>query len=390
MALSYFDKMVIFLLPLAVLSFFGEESVYISIEYIYSVVVITVPFLDLGLNGYFFYLYRSRENKGEVIKEVLDTFHLIYFGLFLLGGVIVLVHYYIFPFEDYILYIVFRSLFILVFSFLTAYYRIIDKPHKALFITLSSSIISLSMLAYFFFTDRKFELWVIFVGQILFAATYFLYVFKEFLFENKTKYSKVFLVIKNSLLYSWPTIIQVFVIMYIANYGKINGVENLNESDGVFLSLTQRFSMLISLTHSAILGFLSKELFVSGAEKEIKADLLRRYLFLLITAIVGVVVLIGAYYNYNEISYGILNVVFIIGFTFFWSISSYLELYYSREAKNVIKLYLAIFNGVVFILFLNLLESGYLERVTTSMFFSSLLTLLLSGVILKKRKYQLI
>lgn len=390
MALSYLDKAVIFLMPLAVLSFFDEQLIYIQIEYIYSVVAVIVPFLDMGLSGYFFYLYRNKSHGKEVIQGLIMTFQYIYFIIFLLGVLAIAIHYYIFPFEDYIIFIVSRSLFISVFTFLTSYYRITDNPHKALLITLTSNLVSLFLLIFFYFGHLKFELWVIFIGQILFSIMYFVRVLWKSLMGFKTRLNVLIETIKGSVVFSWPTIFQVFIIMYVANYGKIYGIENLEGQDGIFLSLTQRFSMLITLTHSAILGFLSKEIFVSGAEKEIKIDLFKKYLFLLVLSVSGVSVLIGGYYTYSNITYDILNVVLIIGFTFFWSISSYLELYYSREGKNIIKLYLAIFNGMIFILLLNLLRVGFLEKVTISMGLSSFLTFAFSAVILKKRKFKLV
>ncbi|PCJ23214.1 MAG: hypothetical protein COA97_12105 [Flavobacteriales bacterium] len=394
--LSYFDKMVIFLLPLAVLALFKDKTVYVSLEYIYSIVLIVVPFLDLGLGGYFYYAYRNNNNPRLVIIQLLKTFHLIFLSIFCIGVALIAVHYLAYPFEEYIVYVVSRSIFVLAFTFLTAYYRLINKPHKALFITISSNVLSLTFLLFYFFFDSEFGLWLVFVGQILFCILYFLWISKRVIFKRIRSYRSLNVIdmIRKSMLFSWPTIIQVFILMYIANYGKINALEKLSVDDGVLLSLTQRFSMLIQLTHVAIVGYLMKELFVSGELLVIKRKIFLKYLALLFTSVFIVIFIIMGYLYFNENDYDpkfLFQIIsLIIGYTFFWCIFSYFEIYYSRENKNIIKMFLAIFNGIVFIIIFNIIKAGYLERITLSMFVSTMLTFLLSLIILKKRNYKFV
>ena len=65
MVLSYCDKAVIFLLPILVLQVFKDQTVYLSIEYIYSVTIVIIPFLDLGLVGYFFISIEIKRIRGK-------------------------------------------------------------------------------------------------------------------------------------------------------------------------------------------------------------------------------------------------------------------------------------------------------------------------------------
>ena len=394
--LSYFDKMVIFLLPLAVLQLFQDKSVYVNIEYIYSIVVILVPFLDFGICGYFFYAYRNSDNHRKVITEIVKVFHMTYLSLMSIGLLLISIHFFLFSFEEHIIYIVFRSLFVLVFTFLTSYYRLINKPQKALFITLSANIFSLSFVLTFFFLGEDFEFWLIFLGQIIFCLLFFIKTIKRVLLKWEKSYQIVEKIDlwKKSIFFSWPNILQVFILMYIANYGKINALENMSVDEGVLLSLTQRFSMLIQLTHSAILGFLMKELFVSGDLLAIKKSILFKYVFLLFSAVIVVVMTIISYFYIYTSGFTtdvlLLNIGLIVGYTFMWCIYSYFEIYYSRENKNIIKLYLALTNGAVFITVFNLIQGDYLHRITLAMFLSTFATLLLSMFILKRRNYQLV
>jgi O-antigen/teichoic acid export membrane protein len=179
--------------------------------------------------------------------------------------------------------------------------------------------------------------------------------------------------------------------MYIANYGKIHALDNMSLDDGTLLSLTQRFSMLIQLTHASVLAFMIKEMYVTGNVKEIQKGILYKYLLLLTASTFVVLVIIMGYLVYYD--YELSNIVFIVLaitiYTYIWCITSYLETYYSRENKNSIKLYLAIINGFFFILILSLKDLGYLERITLAMLVSTLITLVASIIILIRRNYYL-
>ncbi|MEZ4792893.1 MAG: hypothetical protein R2783_05385 [Gelidibacter sp.] len=393
MALSYFDKAIIFLLPLLVLQLFKDQTVYLSIEYIYSITIVVIPFLDFGLSGYFFYLYRNAQDKKKVINDITRLFHLVYFALCIVGIALIVVHYFIFKIDDYIIYIVSRAVFVMTFSFLASYYRLINKPHKGLYVTIVANVLSLLFLFIYVFLGLQFELWLIFIGQILFCIVYFIKVARDVILKWSRVYKKLQIspTIKQSLLFSWPSIIQVFIMMYIANYGKIHALDNMSLDDGTLLSLTQRFSMLIQLTHASVLAFMIKEMFVSGHEKEIQKGILFKYLLLLTASTFAVLAMIIGYLVYYDYEFG--NVVFIVLaitiYTYIWCITSYLETYYSRENKNSIKLYLALINGFFFILILSLKDFGYLERITLAMLVSTSITLMASIVILKKRKYYL-
>ena len=393
MALSYFDKAVIFLLPILVLQLFKDQTVYLSIEYIYSITIVIIPFLDLGLAGYFYYVYRNKEDKEAIINRVVKIFHLLYFGLFTLGAGLIVCHYFIFPFEDYIVYIVSRALFLCTFAFLSSYYRLLNKPQNGLFVTISANIISLLVLFIYVFLEMEFELWLIFIGQILFCVIYFIKIVINLISKWHQQYHELQIakLIKASLVFSWPTILQVFIMMYIANYGKINALDKMSLDDGTLLSLVQRFCMLIQLTHTSVLAFIIKDIYVVGDDKEIKKSNLYKYLFLITASTAAVLCLIFGYFSFYD--YNFENFVFVVAsiitYTYFWCIVSYLEIYYSRENKNIIKLYLACFNGLIFISVLLIDSLGYLEKITTAMFLSTFITMIVSLIILKRSKYYL-
>lgn len=396
MALSYIDKAVIFLLPIIVLFFFRDKTVYVSIEYIYSITIVLIPLIDLGLSTYFFYQYRNSDDHNKTVEIFKKVFQRLYLVICFLGLLAILLNIFVFEYEKFIVFIVFRVLFVLVTTFLASYYRLINKPEKVVLITIVSNFISLSFLLFYFFFDYDFSLWLIFAGQILFSLFYFFKSFNlVFLVKQSTvSFNKIKTVLKGSVLFSWPTIIQIFLIMYITNYGKIHALTNMPIEDGVLLSLIQRFSMVIFLTHSSLLAYMVKSIYVEKNILGINKSILFKYLGLLIITMIIVMLISGIYlvYNYdqNNVQRPIFIATLIILQTFMSCVYAYLELNYGRENKNIIKLYLAIFGAVLFFSLLMFLKIDFLEKIAIAMFISTFASLLLSVAILYKRNYKLV
>lgn len=396
MALSYLDKAVIFLLPIIVLFFFRDKTVYVSIEYIYSITIVLIPLIDVGLSTYFFYQYRNSDDHNKTVETFKKVFQRLYLVISFLGLFAILLNLFVFEYEKFIVFIVFRILFVLVTTFLASYYRLINKPEKVVLITIVSNFISLSFLLFYFFFDYDFSLWLIFAGQILFSLFYFFKSFNlVFLVKQSTvSFNKIKTVLKGSVMFSWPTIIQIFLIMYITNYGKIHALTNMPIEDGVLLSLIQRFSMVIFLTHSSLLAYMVKSIYIEKNILGINKKILFKYLGLLIMTMIIVMLISGIYlvYNYDQdnVQRPIFIATLIIVQTFMSCVYAYLELNYGRENKNIIKLYLAIFGAVLFFSLLMFLKIDFLEKIAIAMFISTFASLLLSVTILYKRNYKLV
>lgn len=396
MALSYIDKAVIFLLPLIVLFFFKDKTVYVSIEYIYSITVVSIPLIDLGLSTYFFYKYRNSANPEITVETFVKVFQRLYLFVCFLGVLAIALNVFVYAYEKFIVFIVFRILFVLATTFLASYYRLTNKPEKVVLITILSNFISLAFLLYYFFFDYNFSLWLIFAGQILFSVFYFIKSFKIVCLSKKTTigFNKIKQILKGSVLFSWPTIIQIFLAMYIVNYGKINALTNMPIEDGVLLSLTQRFSMVIFLTHSSLLAYMVKAIYIEKNLMAINKNILLKYLGLLTITMIIVMIISMVYliYNYdlNNVLRPLLIATLIIVQTFLSCIYAYLELNYGRENKNIIKLYLAVFGAILFFSLLWILKIDFLEKIAIAMFISTFASLLLSVVILYKRNYRLV
>jgi ABC-type amino acid transport system permease subunit len=119
--------------------------------------------------------------------------------------------------------------------------------------------------------------------------------------------------------------------------------------------------------------------------------MLYKYLVFLTLASVFVIIVNQLFLVYNYVDLLRVSTVsaLIIGQTFFACIHAYLEMHYGRENKNIIRLYLAIFSGTVFIVLLMVLNMNFLERISIAMFVSTFATLLLSIFVLYRRNYKL-
>lgn len=395
MGLSYLDKAIIFLLPLLVLQIFKDQTEYVIIEYIYSATTVIIPLIDFGLSGYFYYAYRNSKNKDKTVLDFKSAFQRLYLILSALCILIVAVNFFGFEFEKFIIFIVSRLLFILATTFFASYYRLINKPERVLYITLTANIFSLLFLFGFFFLESEFTLWLVFIGQIVFSVFYFIYCMVNVFIKTKHQYdfSQLIQIIKRSVIFSWPTILQVFLMMFIANYGKLSALSQMPINDATLLSVSQRFSMIIFLTHSSLWAFLVKDIYVQNDVLEINKKILIKYLTILTFTAIGVSLVTFSYLFYTltseELQKPVLIVSLIIGHTFFSCIFAYLELHYGRENKNIIKLYLAIFGAAVFILLLTFLKINFLERIAIAMFISTLLSLVVSIFVLYKRNYKI-
>ena len=182
-------------------------------------------------------------------------------------------------------------------------------------------------------------------------------------------------------------------MMFIANYGKINAIDNMSLNNGVLLSFVMRVSMVIHLSHASIHAFILKDVYMSKGIRVISKRSLYKYLSFLFFPVAFVSIVLFIYFYFDQTIYDtnalVYVVSFIVAYTIFWCIYTYFEMYYSRENKNIIKLYLAIGNGMIFMVLLNFLPWNFLEKITFTMFTSTTITLLISLFVFKKRGYIL-
>jgi len=386
------DKAIIVLLPFVVLHLFEEQEKYIQLEYIISIVNIIATISDLGLNGYMFFLYQQSANKTNAIKTSRQISEVIFMLLLVIGICVILFHFYIQPLHFLILFIIIRVLFNYIITFLTSYFRLIDKPVLVLYISLAVNVCSLLLLMGFFAFEQPLTLWLIFIPQLILTLYYLLRIVTT-LGKSSLSFRASVNTILKSLEFSWPSIIQVFLMVYMANYGKVNALDKLPKEDAVFLGYSLRFSMLIQLAHASLVGFYAKSILAGEDLLNISTGIMKLYVGTLIFTAILVVSGTFIYQAYiireEHLDERILLIVLLSMYTLLWCFYSYLEMYYARINMNRIKLYLTFAILFVFIVALKFLPFGMLQNIAYAMFFSILVGLIANILVLKRLNFRL-
>jgi hypothetical protein len=386
------DKAIIVLLPFVVLNLFHEQEKYIQLEYIISTVNIIATVSDLGLNGYLFFLYQQSVNKTDALGTGRQISEVIFMLLVLVGAGVILFHSFVSPLHFLVLFIVIRALFNYLITFLTSYFRLVDKPVRVLYISLMVNVSSLLLLMGFFAYGQPVTLWLIFTPQLLFTLYFMGRIASTFDYSTFSLRS-TFQVILKALEFSWPSIIQVFLMVYMANYGKVNALDKLPKEDAVFLGYSLRFCMLIQLAHASLVGFYSKSILAGEDLFNISAEIMKLYAVTLIVTAMFVISAMFVYQAYiiqqDDLNGRIVLMVLFSMYTLLWCFYSYLEMYFARINRNRIKLYLTFVILFVFVLTLKFLPFELVHNIAWAMFTSIFAGLIGNILVLKRLKFRL-
>ena len=385
------DKGFVFLLPILVLKLFNASEEYIQLEYIISIVTLVATFFDGGLNSYMFYFYQKAKDKRNalIISQKINAFF--YSILLFTGLLLILFDFFIIEINDFLIFIVFRCLFIYFSKYLISYYRLKDKPTNAIYFSLSVNFLTAFVLLFYYLNKEVFNLYYYFGPQIIAIFLTSFFVLKSFKKLQKIKI-KFWNYIKNSFLFSWPMIIQAALMMYLANYGKIYALDNLTENEGVILGLTTRLSIIIQLAHGTFIGYYAKKILINENFLIIQKSLLIQYLIILFSCFAIVVILITTInYTFNFELHNLLIIQsLLILYTLFWCIFSYFELYFQRINKNIYKLYFVIVNVILFSGLIIMLPYEFLLKFSISLFLSTAIVLIINFFTLKKLSFKFI
>lgn len=386
MALNYLDKALIFLTPMFILFLFNSDELYVELESIYSLAIVLIPILDLGMSGFAFYEYKHKEKD---VNKLLSRFGRYYVLLFFISILHVGINYFFLSSTIYVLVNI-RCLYTIGITFLSSFFRLNDKPKFAVYFSLIVSVFNCLAILAVFLLGQQIFLEILFIGQGTFIVLFSLILIKKYLKISNLKESISFG--KRSIVFAWATMFQVFLNMYVANYAKIHGVKEMTVDDASLFSQVQRFAMLIHLTHVGVLAYMSKELYLEG-DRDVSKDKLKKYLVILIVSSMAVFCMIML--NYFRIDTSLNRYMMIVGciviYTLFWCIYSYLELFFGRENKNYLKLIISIVGAIVFFVTIYIPTGWDLTmKFGFGMVFSAICMLLLSIYILYKRNYKLV
>lgn len=349
--LNYVDKFLTFAIPLVVLYVFKDKAIYNEIEYIYSIAAVAAVVLELGVSNYFLYAYRQADDRDRLVENVKGCL-LLQLSIYLSFGVLLVSAAFVYGLDITVtyLYILVRTLYMYFLSFFVIYYRLIDNPSKVFVYSFCVNLTTILLLVAVKIFVGSIDLVYLFLSQmVLLLATFGYYLYHR----SQTSLSNLVSYLKQSLAFAWPIILNIFLFMFISNYGKIYARNFLSGDDMFQISFVQRAAIIIQLAHASAVGYLSKRIFIDH-----KAGINPRVLALysiMMTASVGLVLFLFLTLNFLRLAITVeINAVtlLIVAYTVAWCYVAYFELYVNRMNKNK---YILLFSCVASVVFVTVL-----------------------------------
>ncbi|MCX6827212.1 MAG: hypothetical protein NTV06_08135 [candidate division Zixibacteria bacterium] len=383
-AFNYFDKILTFGVPLIVLYIFEDKATYNEIEYIYSIAAIAGVLIELGVKNYFLYAYKEASDRDRLVTNVRDIFFL-QFALYAGLGTIIIVPMLWMKVQWTIAYffILARTLFMYFLSFFAIYYRLIDKPSRIFIssICVNAGTILLLLVAHRWF--EKIDLLYFFAGQMLLVAgVVFYFVFRRVKINllDMTKF------IRRSLFYAWPIVLNIFLFMFINNYGKVYARNFLSADEMFQISFVQRLALIIQLAHSSAAAYLSKHIFID-VNDGVNTKIFSLYS---IAMFVSTGLVFAALWGINilklkeTVNIDLVTILIVI-YTIAWCYTAYFELYVNKMNKNKFILAFSLVSAILFLAVLHFAWSQPLVNITLAMTISMLCNLSLMLVFLFRK-----
>lgn len=331
--LTYIDKALYFILPMAVLYFTRDSEIYNEVEYICSISNIIVPFLTF-ISCYAFYGYKVAEDKENFTKDYLlfsnGSIIIIGFICMLMANLVALCGYE--SLNGIAIYLTIRTTFYIFIQYINCYYRLIDKPIKSLIYSISINLLSfVALLVEYSIDNKNMAMNAFFIPELFAMAFVIFFIVKTRKKSRKNLYNYIKFIFA-ALKFSWPIVLNSTIVAFVANYGKVYAYNFLTDYEMYSLSFLLRIVMVIEMAHASIVSFFSKELYIKGFTKKF----IMTYSMIMIVTIIGVS---GFMYLYNFIfSQQKIPLdgtfIIIISYAVLHMIGAVIEIDYGRKNKN--------------------------------------------------------
>lgn len=336
-AVVYIDKAIYFLLPMLVLYAYNDKLRYNEVEYICSISNIIVPFLTF-ISSYAFYGYKIADDKGHFIEQYINfsSISAILVSSLTFVGCITAKKLGVKGVESVELYVALRTGFYLYVQYLNGYYRLIDKPVKAVMCSILVNCLSAAILVLFRLLGIGQALNAFFIPETVFAVVALHFIFKSDASFTLPKYWDFIL---RSIRFAWPIVISSGAVAFVTNYGKVYAFNFLSQNEMYSFSFVMRLVMLIQMAHSAVVSFFSKDLYLNGYTKKF----IIYYSFTVFCSVSGSFVVMLLYNKFfaKQIIPIDSTVLLIFLYTILHLLGTVFEIDFGRNNKNI---YILIFS----------------------------------------------
>lgn len=330
--LTYIDKGLYFILPMAVLSLTKDSIIYNKVEYICSISNIIVPFASF-VSCYSLFGYKEADDKNKFI----DDYRFYSSIVTLMGGLICLVISNLLLFagikslESITFYLTIRTMFYVFIKHINYYYRLKDTPIKSLLYSIFVNLFSLTALVICYLGHKnKFVIGCFFVPElsVIFFEIYCI------IHQRKKKHSMLGFgkFILSSMKFAWPIVINSTVVAFVANYGKVYAYNFLTNFEMYELSFLLRIVMIIEMAHASLIAFFSKEVYLKGFTKKFIITYTTIIIFVVI-GVTGVMYLYNLFFTDQSIPLDG-TFILIITYSLLHMVGAVIEMDYGRHNKN--------------------------------------------------------
>ncbi|MEK7775558.1 MAG: hypothetical protein AAB305_06715 [Candidatus Zixiibacteriota bacterium] len=374
--LNYIDKAVTFVVPLIVLYLFGNRALYNEVEYIFSIGAVAAVLIDLGVSSYFLYAYRSADDKVALVNQVEAHFHLL-FVLWSGIGLLLLIASMILDVQspELLLFVVIRSLGLFLVSFYANYFRLSDVPARIFGLTLLVNLTTILILVLVATSASRLHLWHFFLAQALLVGGAIIHVFRS---HRRTTIPRLMEYLRGALVYAWPVVLNVFVFMFVNNYGKVYARNALSEGEMFHISFVQRLCLIIQLAHSSSVAYLTKRVFDDESGR-INPRVFLLYLLMLGSGLVLLAIAFEVVREFSATADLPIDwlTICLVGYTILWCLGAFFEMYLNRMNQNRYVLLFGLVTGLSFFVILESLPFEPLVNIAGAMCISMALNVVL-------------
>jgi hypothetical protein len=325
------DKALAFVGPLLILYLTDSNSIYSSLESVLAISVILIPIIDLGVKDYVGYVYTKERDS------CFERFDLLSLRL-IVSSLAIAIAFYIVgnPFLMVAMALL-RSAHINLYYYLQMKGRLTEKivgPLRySIIVTCTSAL--LTIFGFYAGLSDAHVLLVYFLTPSLLFLCY--HVFQSQLFNPK-----LFSIDWNNPTYlvmirfSVPIILNSFLVIGFSNLTKLYVLNQFGEEEMVRYSFDFRIAMVVQIIHMVIVTYLTKFLLISDDFTRI-VKVYALYAILLVSiASLGLLVIFfwGRHIDPDRLVFDTLMCA-IFGYTVFWCLSAFFDIFYTRLNKTV-------------------------------------------------------
>lgn len=332
----YADRLAAFVLPLLVLKALGRDDAYAAIEYVISLSIILATFFDAGLRSYVLYSYRLTGSVQDTTERTLQAYgpiFLLHLLAVALSGLICWLAVSATIEPNLVALGILRACALSIIGLSTQLLILHGRPALAPLLSLLHWIVSGAAFLLPVDTSVLNFVMVFFAASLgMMAAVAFAVFVRRRVWPSVQGIKHLYA----AFAWGWPILLAAASSMLVANFSKLYAYSSLPKQDAVAFMFWLRIFSIVQLSHIALVTVLSLEIYRANVLGLLRDNLQRYTTYMLTTTVL--VVALGV--TSLTVDFGLPHIawhaIVAMGvYVLMWCFGAYVEIYLSRDAKNV-------------------------------------------------------